>query len=167
MNEFSILIELLTLIAILGGLVFGVLEIRRGNQARRDEAAINILSSRIYAENMGVVIKILDLPENAKGKLISTSKDFSHQAMQISSQMESWGILVFQRKIDLHDLDFMVGGLVRQLWNRLQNFIYDRREKFDNPNDGEWFQWLVERLDEDPAPNKDRGAYHAFRNWKR
>ena len=61
----------------------------------------------------------------------------------------------------------MVGGLVRQLWNRLQNFIYDRREKFDNPNDGEWFQWLVERLDEDPAPNKDQGAYHAFRNWKR
>jgi hypothetical protein len=61
----------------------------------------------------------------------------------------------------------MVGGLVRKAWNRLQNFVFDLREKHDDPSVAEWFQWLAERLEEDPAPKKSQGAYIAFRNWKR
>jgi hypothetical protein len=31
----------------------------------------------------------------------------------------------------------------------------------------EWFQWLAERLEEDPAPGKAQGAWVAHEAWKR
>lgn len=91
MAEFSSIIDLLNLFAILSGLIFGVVEIRRANHARKDEAVLNILNSQIYSENIFILLKIFALPENAAADLISKDKEFEVQAMQISSQIESWG----------------------------------------------------------------------------
>lgn len=163
MAEYSSIIDLLTLIAILSGLAFGVAEIRRSNRARKDEAAINVFSTLIDAELM---VRFYQMPEYAPAELVSQGVSLELEAQEISNQMEIWGILVYQRKIDLHAMDLMVGGVVRQLWNRLQNWTFAQREKYSDPNFGEWFQWLAERLEEYPAPQKSEGAYKAFRNWK-
>lgn len=167
MQDFSVVVDVLTLLAILSGIIFGVAEVRRARQDREDDAATRILfESSIISENIETILGIYNLPENASADLINQDDELAHAAQLISNQMETWGLLVFQRKIALHKLDLMVGGVVRKLWNRLEDFTYTQRKKFDDPNSGEWFQWLAERLDEYPAPLKMEGAYAAFRDWK-
>lgn len=167
MPELSVIVDLLSLLAIVSGLIFGLAEIRRARQSRADQAAVNIFSSLLQTKNIGVVSMLLQLPENAPAELILKDQELMSQAMQVSLQIESWGFLVFKGNIDLRTLDYMVGGVVRKLWNRLQNLIFFLRKSDSDPSAGEWFQWLAERLENDPAPRKAEGAYAAFRDWKR
>ena len=166
MSNISFLVDLLTLLAIGSGVIFGIAELRRARITRRDEAALHIFDSSFAVENMGFLLRIFELPENASAELVYADDELAYRAQSISTQMESWGLQVFHNKIDLHTLDLMVGGTVRVTWNRLGNFIIAQRKKYKSNNIGEWFQWLAERLDEYPAPEKEFGAHVSFKDWK-
>jgi hypothetical protein len=167
MPELSVIIDLLSLLAIVSGVVFGLAEIRRARQVRTDLAAVNIFTSLLQTKNIGVVSMLLQVPENASAEFFTKDPELINQSMQVSLQIESWGFLVFKGNIDLRTLDYMVGGVVRKLWNRLHNLIFFLRQSNNDPSVGEWFQWLAEHLESDPAPRKAEGAYEAFRDWKR
>ena len=166
MTDISFLVDLLTLLAIFSGVLFGVAEVRRSRISRRDEAAMHIFESPLFINNIDVTIKIYSLPENASAELIYEDEQLGFHAINISTQMESWGIQVYHNKIELHTLDLMVGSTVRKTWNRLQNYIYDQRRIHETENIGEWFQWLAERLERYPSTGKELGAHVAFDDWK-
>jgi len=166
MSDISFIIDLLTLIAIVSGLVFGIAEIRRSRHERRDQAMENIFNSGFLDENMAALLPIFDLPEDAPADLILKDPEFAQIAQVVSNRIEFWGMQVYLEKIELHTLDLMTGGTVRIYWNRLKDFIYYQREKYDSESVGEWFQWLAEKLDEYPAPGKHIGAHIAFKDWK-
>jgi hypothetical protein len=64
-------------------------------------------------------------------------------------------------------LDRMVGGWVRGTWSRLRPWVQAERIANQNPNVGEWWGWLNDRLQEDPDPGKAYGAYVAYRGKSR
>ncbi len=166
MSNISFLVDVLTLLAIASGVIFGIAEVRRARIDRRDAAALHIFDSSFTVENMSALLRIFDLPENASADIVYANEDLVYQAQSISTQMESWGIQVFHNKIELHTLDLMIGSAVRVAWNRLRNFNIAQRKKYNTNGIGEWFQWLAERLEEYPAPEKEVGAYVAFKDWK-
>jgi hypothetical protein len=166
MMDISLIVDVLTLIAILSGVIFGIAEIRRARYARHDEATNHIFDSGFFDENIGALLPIFDLPELADAELVLKDKEFAKMAQMVSNRIEFWGMQVYEGKIELHTLDLIAGATVRIYWNRLQNFIFHQRERYDSPNIGEWFQWLAERLDEYPASGKEEGAHIAFRDWK-
>ena len=84
-------------------------------------------------------------------------------ALAVDSACEMWGSLVFEGVVDHHMLDRMVGGWVRGTWTRLRRWVEAERAESRNPNVGEWWQWLYERLEADPDPGKARAAYVAYR----
>ena len=159
-------IDVITLSAILAGVIFGYAEVRRAKISRRDEAAMHIFESPLFDNHIDALFQILNLPEDASHDLIYADEKLARHALMIWTQMESWGTQVFHKKIDLHTLDIMVGGTVRLTWNRLRNYIFAERKKFKIENTGEWFQWLAERLDQYPSPEKGLGAQTAFKDWK-
>ena len=166
MSNISFYVDLLTLIAIFSGVIFGVAEVRRNRVSRRDEAALHIFDSPLYINNNNTVLHIFSLPEHASAEMTYSNDQLKSDAISISTQMESWGIQVYHNKIHLHTLDLMVGATVRLTWNRLQNYIFDLRVQHETENIGEWFQWLAERLEKYPSPGKTQGAHVAFDDWK-
>lgn len=60
-----------------------------------------------------------------------------------------------------------VGGWVRGSWTRLRRWVEAERAESRNPNVGEWWQWLYERLEADPDPGKAQAAHVAYRGRSR
>jgi hypothetical protein len=166
MPDFSLVIDLLTLLAIVTGVVFGLAEIRSAKISRQDEAAIAIISSAMLAGDIEAVKSIYQLPFDAPPESIVGNSQVENAAQLISNQTGAWGILVHQGKIELHTVDLMVGGLVRGAWKRLRKYIEFQRSNYSSVNYGEWFQWLAEQLENSPASGKPEGVHVSFRHWK-
>lgn len=159
--------SLATALAVVVALAFGAIQVRNESQRRRDTMAFSLLDSfqgQALADSLRCV---LALPDGADPASIERDLEATRAAEAIDYVMESWGIGVYERVIDLHTLDRACGGIVRASWRKLKPYVLSRRAKYGDPNWGEWFQWLVERMDEDPAPGKAEGAHVAFRDWRR
>ena len=66
---------------------------------------------------------------------------------QFAQQMESLGILVAERLINIDLVDKTLGSFVTTSWEKYKTVFLDIREKQPDPFLGEYFQWLAERFD--------------------
>lgn len=152
---------------LLVALAFGVAQVRMDAQRRKDTAALSMLTSWQDPALADALRCVLSLPDAADPALIEADPEKERAAEQIDYIMESWGIGVFERIIDLHTVDRGCGGIVRSSWRKLGPYVASRRVKYGDPNWGEWFQWLVERMEEDPVPGKAAGAHVTHARWRR
>lgn len=160
------ILQSVTFIALLAGIIFGILEIRRASVARAEKAALDVFEITIQRDVMDALARILDLPENADPELVRGSPDARQASELMMNLFEYWGIMVFYRVVPLRTLDLLVGGVVRGSWSRLRLFIQAERERTGVHVRAEWFQWLADRLLEYPQPEKQLGAHVAFAKWK-
>ncbi|MEP6947788.1 MAG: hypothetical protein ABI863_00875 [Ginsengibacter sp.] len=65
-----------------------------------------------------------------------------------AQEMESLGILVAERLINIDLVDKTLGSLVTASWEKYKTFFMDIREKQPDPFLGEYFQWLAEQIDD-------------------
>lgn len=152
-----------TSVAVIVAVVFGLTELRRGARDRRDRAAVEVVRSVQTQESFRAVGMILNLPDDADPELIRSDPALSEAAMLVYFACEMLGSFVFERVVELHTLDRMVGGWVRATWVRLRRWIESERIEDRNPNVGEWWQWLYEQLEADPDPGKAVGTHVAYR----
>jgi hypothetical protein len=163
--QLNTILQLASLIGILAGLLFGILELRKSRRDRKEKAAIDVFLISINDEMMAAYDLITDLTINASPDHIRDSTDLRHATQLLVNMYEYWGILVFQRIVPLRTLDLLVGGAVRGHWKRLCKYIESERKMHGMPNLSEWFQWLAERLEQHPHPEKKTGAHVAFADW--
>ena len=164
--QFEIIMQLATLATLLAGVIFGILEIRRARKARADKAAIDVFSACVEDAFTQAQMLVLDLPLDASPDKIRNSPDLRHATELIVNQYEYLGMMVFYRIVPLRTLDLLVGGVVRGNWLRLHGYVESQREALNIPAFGEWFQWLAERLEQYPQPEKQVGVHIAFSSWK-
>ena len=153
-----------TSVAVIVAVVFGLTELRRGARDRRDRAAVEVVRSVQTQESFRAVGKILDLPDDANPELVRSDPAMFEAAMLVYFACEMMGSMVFERVVELHTLDRMVGGWVRATWVRLRRWIESERKEDRNANVGEWWQWLYEQLEADPDPGKALGTHVAYRD---
>lgn len=158
--------NLATTLAVVVGIVFGLVELRRATRDRRDHAAVDIVRTVQTQEVRRAVGRVLRLPNDADPEMVRSDPTLLDAALAVDSACEMWGAIVFEGVVDLHLLDRMVGGWVRGSWSRLRRWVEAERADTRNPNVGEWWQWLYERLEEDPDPGKALGAHVAYRGKK-
>jgi hypothetical protein len=159
--------NLATTVAVMIGIIFGLAELRRAVRDRRDQAAFDIVRTVQTQEVRRSVGRILKLPDDADPELIRRDPQLLEAALAVDSACEMWGSMVFEGVVDLHTLDRMVGGWIRGTWRRLRRWVEAERVDNRNPNVGEWWEWIYDRLQADPDPGKALGAHLAYRNWKR
>jgi hypothetical protein len=155
--------NLATSVAVIVAVVFGLTELRRGARDRRDRAAVEIVRSVQTQETFRAVGRILNLPDDADPEAMRSDPALLDAAMLVYFACEMFGSIVFERVVDLHTLDRMVGGWVRASWVRLRRWVESERAEDRNANVGEWWQWLYEQLEADPDPGKALGTHVAYR----
>jgi hypothetical protein len=164
--QLSELLQLVTLVALVIGLVFGFLEVRRGRRARGEKGALDVLSIAVRPDHIQASFSILEVPEDAPPETFLASPELRSSANTLMVLYEFLGNLVYQRMVPLETLDLLVGGIIRASWTRLNVYVEQQRVERDLPNIAEWFQWLVERLEERGRPEKAAGTHVAFRDWQ-
>jgi hypothetical protein len=166
MPPVDVVLQLVTLVALLAGIIFGALEVRRASRARAEKAALDVFDITVHREVMDAWRLILQLPTDAEPDVVRSSSENSHAAELLMNLFEYWGIMVFYRVVPLRTLDLLVGGMVRGAWQRLHRYIEWDREATGIRIRAEWFQWLVDRLIQYPQPEKKLGAHVAFAHWR-
>ena len=110
------------------------LEALRNVQTREFAELIHYITTR----DMPLSLKELrTLPENDQIMFI-----------QFAQQMESLGILVAERFINIDLVDKTLGSLVTTSWDKYKKMVYHTRKNQPDPFLSEYFQWLAERIDE-------------------
>ena len=163
----ALALDIATTSALVGGIALGLAEVRRAAQARRDLAAVDIVRTVQTQEVRRAVERVLRLSDGADPAVIRADPDVLDAALAVDSACEMWGSMVFEGVVDQYLLDRMVGGWIRGTWTRLQRWVDAERAEKGNPNVGEWWQWLYERLQTDPDLGKVQGAHVAYRGRRR
>lgn len=161
--DLSTIVEVITAIAVVTGIVFGLVQVRQAVRNRRDYAAVDIVRTVQTQEVRTAVQRIFDLPIAADPELIRKDPELLAAALAVDSACEMWGCMVFEGVVHYRVVDRMVGGWVRGTWLRLRPWIESERQLTQNPNIGEWWQWLFELIERDPDPGKLVGAHVAYR----
>jgi hypothetical protein len=127
-------------------LIFGIFQVRAAGRNRREQLtleALRAVQTREFAELINYIVTTKfptaqkewdELPENDRIMFI-----------QFGQQMESLGILVAEKIIDIDLVDKTLGSFVTQSWEKYKPMISVLRE--EEPYSNEYFQWLAEALD--------------------
>lgn len=157
--------EIVGALIVVGGLIFAVLQMRQTRQQRRELAAIELFrffGNPQFATAYKQVLRMSDGLTAADIENDATELD--EAAMLISTTMESIGVMTFQRIVPFVVVNNLIGSSVPELWRKLVPWISMLREEQDSPALFEWFQWLAERIEQDPSIREDP-AYIAHKSW--
>ncbi len=131
------------------GLVFGISQVRVATRDRRERLTLQTLSefqTREFVELLQFII-MNDMPPTGEAMRKLSDKE-QVMIIQFAQEMESLGILVAERLINIDLVDKTLGSFVTTSWQKYKNMFLDMREKTPDPFLGEYFQWLAERIEE-------------------
>lgn len=152
-------------LAVLFGVLFAIVQLRDVRNQRRDAAAVDIIRAVQTQEIRRAAYTVLALPNTVAPDRIRSEPKLLEAALAMDSACEMWGSMVFEGVVPLQMLDRMAGGWVSGAWAKLHAWVEDERKRTGNVNIAEWWQWVVERLAENPDPGKAAGAYLSYRRW--
>ena len=108
--QFEMLVQLVTLTALIAGILFGILELRRAAKLRAEKAALDVFNITVQREVMDALTLVLNLPRDAAPDHVQSSADLRRAAELVMNLYEYWGIMVYYRVVPLRTLDLLVGG---------------------------------------------------------
>jgi len=128
-------------------LVFGIVQVRsaaRDRQERLTLEALRNFNTREFSELMNYVTAHHIPPTHEKWQKLPAAEGI--MITQFAQEMESLGLLVAERLINIDLVDKTIGSLVSVTWEKYKPMIQDSREKRPDPFLAEYFQWLAERI---------------------
>jgi hypothetical protein len=166
MLEVSFWVDIISTIAIVIGVVFGLIQLRHYHQSRARDSALFLLNSYQTEEFLHGVWEILSLPDGLTKKEIEERVgDEIKLVYLVMSTWESIGILVFNREVALDMVDDAFSGPLTISWQKLQSYVSGIREEQHRETMFEWFQWLAERMIDREKGAKPIPAHIAYKNW--
>ncbi|MFI5133296.1 MAG: hypothetical protein ACHQEB_03115 [Chitinophagales bacterium] len=146
-NDFIALLANLALaLSFIVGLIFGIAQVRAAARDRRERLTLEALRNFQTREFAELIHYTMDtkLPVDRK-ELNSLSANDRIMFIQFAQQMESLGILVAEKVINIDLVDKTLGSLVTTAWEKYKILFLTMRDK--DPFIGEYFQWLAENID--------------------
>lgn len=145
----TVIANLALTLSFIVALIFGVAQVKAATRDRRERLTLETLrnfQTREFAE-LALYIVSNDLPSNREGMMALPGNE---QAIlfQFSQQMESLGLLVAEKLINIDLVDKTLGSFVTTSWEKYKTMFQDMRENQPDPFLGEYFQWLAEQISE-------------------
>jgi hypothetical protein len=166
----SVIANLALALSFIVGLIFGIVQVRAAARDRRERLTLETLrefQTREFVELLHYV-SFHDLPSNREG-MMALPPDERTLLIQFGQEMESLGILVAERLINIDLVDKTLGSFVVTSWEKYKAMFMDIREKQPDPFLGEYFQWLAEQIDERMRSNPREPFYKTRKSalhWK-
>ncbi len=161
--------ELVTLIANIAltlsfiiGLVFGIAQVKAAGRDRRERLTLETLrqfQTREFAQLI-LFINYHDMPASRE-ELLARPVEEQVNYIQFGQEMESLGLLVAEKLINIDLVDKTLGSFVTTSWERYKPMFLDIRVAQPDPFLGEYFQWLAEQIDERMRTNPRKPFYAA------
>jgi hypothetical protein len=165
--ELSAVIDLISAVAVLLGIIFGLIQLRQYNLSRKREASLYLLNSFQTGEFLEGIWLIQELPIGLSKKEIE--KRLGDEIRLIYFVMSAWetiGLLVYNREISLDMVDSAFSGPIFFSWNKLEKYVLDLRDHLNRDTPFEWFQWLAERMVDREKSEPPIPAHIAYRDWE-
>jgi hypothetical protein len=161
MNEIITVIANLALaLSFVVGLIFGIVQVRVAARDRRERLTLETLrefQSREFVELMHFIF-YREMPTGREA-MTALSVEEQISIMQFAQEMESLGILVAERLIDINLVDKTLGSFVTSSWEKYKTLFLEIRQNQPDPFLGEYFQWLAERIEERMRTNPRKPFY--------
>ena len=130
-------------------LVFGIVQVKTATRDRQERLTLEALrnfNTREFSELMNYVTAHNIPHTHEKWQKLPAAEGI--MITQFAQEMESLGLLVAERLINIDLVDKTIGSLVSATWEKYKPMIQDSREKRPDPFLSEYFQWLAERIEE-------------------
>jgi len=164
--DIGTLANLATAIAVVVGLMFGILEVRHSRQEREERASFEVVHAIMTTHWIDSAPLVRSLDEALTPEELRADPVTLQAAHSVAFILEALGYAVFKRIVRLETVDELVGGSVRVTWRKLKRYAEYERQRTGSPKSWEWFQWLAERLDERRGTLAvQNGAYALHRDW--
>src|SRR5438552_13587153 len=121
-------------LSLIVALVFGIAQVRAAARDRRERLTLETLrnfQTREFAELIHYITSH-DLPSNRK-QLDALPVNDRVMFIQFGQQMESLGLLVAERLVNIDLVDKTLGSLVTSAWEKYKKMILDMRENQPDP----------------------------------
>jgi hypothetical protein len=147
MDTITLVANLSLTFSFLVALVFGISQVTTARKDRKERLTLDTLKSFQSREFSELLIYVYNsnLPATLSEwlKLPATEKV---SLLQFSQTMESLGIAVAERYINIELVEKTIGSVVTVSWEKLKPWILDAREQQPDPYLNEYFQWMAEQL---------------------
>jgi hypothetical protein len=141
-------------------LIFGIAQVKAAARDRRERLTLETLrafQTREFAQLLQY-INLKKMPVTQK-EMQALPVEEQVNLIQFGQEMESLGILVAKKIINIDLVDETLGSFVTNSWEKYKPVFTDIREKANDPFLGEYFQWLAEYIDERMKQNP-REPFH-------
>jgi hypothetical protein len=168
----AIIANLALALSLIVAVIFGIAEVRIAKRDRRERLTLETMhnfQTREFAELINYITSH-DMPATRE-EMKALPVDQQVIFIQFGQQMESLGLLVAEKFIDIDLVDKTLGSFVTTSWEKYKQVFLDIREKTPDPFLGEYFQWLAEQI-ADRMQKNPRKPFHesstpgVFRNNK-
>ena len=130
-------------------LIFGIVQVRVAARDRKERLTLGTLEAfqtREFAELIYIINNLKTLTHWTE--IEALPKEDQVKFIQFGQEMETLGLLVAERLINLDLVDKTLGSFVTTSWEKFKPMFYDARENIPDPFLAEYFQWLAECIEE-------------------
>jgi hypothetical protein len=165
LSDIANLVEIIGIVAIIFGIVFGLLQLRQHRKQSHDMAILELARSFEAPEFTEAYMLVTTLDAGILDKeLQSRGPEFVAAAMRVGWKFETVGMLIYHRVVPMDAMADLVGGFSLKLWSILSAWAEEMRQTKQQPEFFEWYQWLVDKLEE-RGESSGAPAYLAKRAW--
>ena len=157
--------EIVGAVSIVGGLVFGLFQIRFFRAQQRDAVAANLTQTFYNRDLAHALALIQQLPDGISLQALrERGPEYVAAAVTVTTSFETMGLLVFKRIAPLSLVLDLAGGIIGVMHGKLHQWQEDTRIAQNQPSWGEWFEWLGEQASQHKLATPP--AHRRFRDWQ-
>lgn len=166
--ELGTIANVATALAVVVGVIFGVVEMRRARRDREERAAFAAIRAFMTPEWMASSTIVHSIPKGTTAAQIKSDPRVLEACLKIATIMEGIGYSVYARIIPLTVAADLIGGMAVIAWRNFQPFVELERQRAGTQKSWEWFQWLAEQVERQSVTktNLTIGAQTVYRDWR-
>ena len=133
-------------ISVIVAVIFGITQVKTAARDRRERLTLEMIrqfQTREFAELLNFINRH-KLPETNEERRQMPDED-QIKMIQFAQQMESLGLLVAEKLVNIDLVDKTLGSFVTTSWEKYKPMFLAMRAH--DPFLGEYFQWLAEYID--------------------
>ena len=163
--DFNLFLQTVQAIAVVVGIVFGLVQLRQIRKQREAQAGVELLHVLQSPNTAETMLRLHGLPNGLSGEELKRGLgDEFGSVLALMAYFESLGPLVARGHVPLEMYAEFYRGPTVMVWSKMRGYVTEQRDA-GWPMLYEWLQWLAERM-EDRSGDSNTPAFVRFRNWR-